>query len=321
MHIWFRYILTCAFGLSTSQNHRNHEDETRRASSYHSYSQSPPYDYQYEERRYGKQAPALTKKPGSDRGMLRFLSTSRLSDHVQEDRFANEVAANARVSDYSGNNGGDLFRSDTQSPPSLSHSSGSGKFDGLDLFNEPNAPQLTTSASSAETAKFDGLDLFSAPNAPQPTTSAPSAETGKFDGLDLFSAPNAPQPTTSAPSAETKKFESLVLMTATYAPHSTTPSSPAIDLFDLSATSSASAAPTLNVNPQFKAFEPSLDLFSVMPQQQSAESLITKKNDGWACFDMPWHAQPSQQDFIASGPFGAPVNEKNNQVCYMGYSK
>lgn len=48
--------------------------------------------------------------------MLRFLSTSRLSDHGQEDSFANEVA-NARVSDYSGSSGADPFRSGTQSPP------------------------------------------------------------------------------------------------------------------------------------------------------------------------------------------------------------
>ncbi|KAK1399607.1 hypothetical protein POM88_009470 [Heracleum sosnowskyi] len=41
-------------------------DETRRASSYHSYSQSPPYDYQYEERRYGKQAFALTRKDDNE---------------------------------------------------------------------------------------------------------------------------------------------------------------------------------------------------------------------------------------------------------------
>ncbi|KVF02430.1 hypothetical protein Ccrd_026871 [Cynara cardunculus var. scolymus] len=108
-------ILTCYAWLSTFQNTRNHDDETRRASSYHSYSQSPPYDYQYEELRYGKQAPALTKKPGSDRGMFCFMSTSRLSDHGQEDRFANEVP-NARVSDFSVSSAGDPFRSDTQSP-------------------------------------------------------------------------------------------------------------------------------------------------------------------------------------------------------------
>ncbi|CAK9160010.1 unnamed protein product, partial [Ilex paraguariensis] len=102
------------------QNLRTHEDETRRASSYHSYSQSPPYDFQYEERRYGKHAPVLTRKPGSDRGLYEgkvssFLSPSRLSSHIFEDRFANEES-NARASDYSVSSGGDPFRSDSQSP-------------------------------------------------------------------------------------------------------------------------------------------------------------------------------------------------------------
>ncbi|KAI3772723.1 hypothetical protein L6452_03916 [Arctium lappa] len=390
-------------------NTRNHEDETRRASSYHSYSQSPPYDYQYEERRYGKQAPALTKKPGSDRGMFRFLSTSRLSDHVQEDGFANEVP-NARVSDFSVSSAGDPFRSDTQSPtrqrdfgfsspkrdldqvagssgstvqlscddmglrsvdsvdkdfiaptpeqsvvmqhthPTLSHSSESGKFDGLDLFSLPNAPQSTTSPAPEQSVVMQHNKESTLPSLSH------LSESGKFDGLDLFSAPYAPQSTTSAPSA--------------------------IDLFELSAASSAlsintlqsphnSVASTLSVNQQFQAFEPSsLDLFAVMPQQQSSETLkdkspgmITQENQGWATFDMPWHAEPSQgikssiavsetstsdeslrkfdqalsvdnssqwlfhQDFSASGPsslmhnpwhgglhdLGDPLNAKNNQ--------
>ncbi|KAJ0928833.1 putative Arf GTPase activating protein [Helianthus annuus] len=279
-------------------NHRNFEDETRRASSYHSYSQSPPYDYQYEERRYGKQAPVLTKKPGSDRGMFRFPSTSRLSDHVQEDRFAKE-AVNARVSDYSVTSGGDLSRSNSQPPPSfaLSHSSGSEKFDGLDLFSASNAPQSATSAPSAEPEKYGGLDLFSAPNAPQSAASAPSAEPEKFGGLDLFGAPNPPEPATSAPSAEPEKFSGL-------------------DLFELLATSSV--APTLSVNQEFKAFEPNMDLFTVIPDKQPTETLndkstdmITQKNDAWATFDMPWHAQPSQQD-ISVHDIAAPVNVQNN---------
>ncbi|TYJ12197.1 hypothetical protein E1A91_A11G333000v1 [Gossypium mustelinum] len=104
------------------QSHRNHEDEVRRASSYHSYSQSPPYDYQYEDRRYGKQvAAALSRKPGSDRGhyvgkVSSFVySPGRLSDQMFEDRFANEGSA-PRVSDYSVSSGGDPFASGTGSP-------------------------------------------------------------------------------------------------------------------------------------------------------------------------------------------------------------
>ncbi|GJR68856.1 hypothetical protein Tco_0014921 [Tanacetum coccineum] len=178
----------------TLVNRRNNENDTRQASSYHSYSQSPPYDYQYKERRYRKQAPALAKNPGSDRGMFRFLSTSRLSDHVQEDMFANEVS-NPRASDYSATNGGDLFRSGTQSPPSLSQSSGSGKFDGLDLFSAPNQPPSTTPApaplsQSSGSGKFNGLDLFNVPNQPPSTTPAPaplsqSLGSGKFGCISL----------------------------------------------------------------------------------------------------------------------------------------
>ena len=94
----------------------------RRASSYHSYSQSPPYDFQYEERRYGKHAPSLTRKPGSDRGLYEgklagFLSPNRLSDYAKNDRFSNE-GSNSRMSDYTGNGGVDLFKSDVLSPSS-----------------------------------------------------------------------------------------------------------------------------------------------------------------------------------------------------------
>ncbi|GKD90610.1 hypothetical protein Tco_1366117, partial [Tanacetum coccineum] len=254
--------------------------------------------------------------------------------------------------DYSATNGGDLFRSGTQSPPSLSQSSGSGKFDGLDLFSAPNQPPSTT---------------------PAPAPLSQSSGSGKFDGLDLFDVPNQPPSTTPAPAPLSQSLGSgkFGLPTAPYAPQSTTTTPPtAINLFDLSTTSSASVASTLSVNQQFKAFEPSVDLFTAMPKQQSADTLndksadtVTQKNDGWASFDMPWHAEPSQnikssvtvsetstsdlfrgkfdqtsspdkssnwsfqQDFSASGPaslmnnpwqggvhdIGVPVNEKNNQ--------
>ncbi|CAJ1947670.1 unnamed protein product [Sphenostylis stenocarpa] len=98
-----------------------HEDEIRRASSYHSYSQSPPYDYQYEDRRYGKQAAALTRKPGSDKARYErkissiIYSPGRFSDHAYDDRFANE-GSGPRISDFSVFSGGEQFKSDVQSP-------------------------------------------------------------------------------------------------------------------------------------------------------------------------------------------------------------
>lgn len=63
----------------------------------------------------------LTRKPGSDRGLYEGKMTSsvyspgRLSDHMYEDRFANEGSI-SRVSDYSISSGGDPFRSGRQSP-------------------------------------------------------------------------------------------------------------------------------------------------------------------------------------------------------------
>lgn len=100
------------------QSHKNHEEDHRRASSYHSFSQSPPYEYQYEDRRYGKQTGILSRKPGSDRGhsegnISSFVcSPGRMSDHMYDDRFANEVSAN-RVSVSST---GNPFSLDSQSP-------------------------------------------------------------------------------------------------------------------------------------------------------------------------------------------------------------
>ncbi|PKA66950.1 putative ADP-ribosylation factor GTPase-activating protein AGD14 [Apostasia shenzhenica] len=106
-----------------TQGLKNHE-EHRRASSYHSYSQSPPYDHQYEERRYGKQGIMLTRKPGSDRGYEGkissfFYSPGRAREHVYEDQFANDRSG-SRVSDYSHSSTGDPFRSGGQSPTGYS---------------------------------------------------------------------------------------------------------------------------------------------------------------------------------------------------------
>lgn len=103
------------------QSNKNNEDDVRRASSYHSYSQSPPYENQYEDRRYGRQGGVFSRKPGSDRGHYEGkissfgFSPGRLVEQMYEDRFANEGSI-ARVSDYSASSAGDPFRSDTQSP-------------------------------------------------------------------------------------------------------------------------------------------------------------------------------------------------------------
>ncbi|KAJ8424720.1 hypothetical protein Cgig2_010954 [Carnegiea gigantea] len=101
------------------RNENNIGDETRRASSYHSYSQSPPYDFQYEDRLKRKQGGPIVRKPGSglyERKAASFAySPGRFRDHIYECRFANE-GSSSRVSDYSVSSRGDPFRSAPQSP-------------------------------------------------------------------------------------------------------------------------------------------------------------------------------------------------------------
>ncbi|KAA8516290.1 hypothetical protein F0562_016583 [Nyssa sinensis] len=309
------------------QNLRNREDETRRASSYHSYSQSPPYDYQYEDRRYGKQAPALTRKPGSDRGLYEgkvssFFSPSRFSDQMYEDGFANEGSI-SRVSDYSVSSAGDPFRSDSQSPTfqrDIEYSSPSSqtsrdilnedlRHQTMNTFSDANAkrcadgvPRPQRTASSSSFGSFDGnsmslksvnsVSLVDVTSEPVKSTgihhdklstfpSFPqSSVSGNFGGLDLFNAPFVPQTATSSVAA----IDLFQLQE--------TSSTPSLDLFE---PSSISSVPAVNAHPPSQTSTlPSLDLFSEIPQQQSAATLDKKspdvvipKNDGWATFDVP----------------------------------
>ncbi|KAG2592469.1 hypothetical protein PVAP13_5NG554700 [Panicum virgatum] len=158
---------------------KSNENEMRRPNSYHSYSQSPPYDFQYEDRRYGKQVDTLARRP-SDRALFdgklgNFLfSPGRLRDQMNEDRFANE-SSGSRFSDFSASSTGD-FRNDVLSPssqetgyssPSVHHSRNvsaenpqSQKYPNassqIDL-NGVRRPQRT--ASSGSFGSFDGSSV------------------------------------------------------------------------------------------------------------------------------------------------------------------
>jgi hypothetical protein len=236
------------------QKSRNHEDETRRASSYHSYSQSPPYDYQYEERRYGKQAATLSRKPGSDRGIYEkkaygFMSPSHLSDEK------------SRVSDYSVSS--DPFRSHPQSPTfqtEVGYSSPSSTEISRDISVNTSAdikgPPLQRSASVD-----NGLSSNLA-NSSSNVKSLTSSVSVNFDGLDLFNPPFVSQNAAS-----------------TAAP---------IDLFQLPHASSTSlfnlfqpSNPNENTLPQN-----SPSLCTDQPKQES--------NEGWATFDKPQISEQSQ---------------------------
>lgn len=307
------------------QNLSNMEDETRRSSSYHSYSQSPPYDYQYEERRYGKQAPSLTRKPGSDRGFYEgkissFLSPSRLSDHVSEDRFANE-GSNSGVSDYSLSSGGDPFRSDTQSPnfqrdsgfssPSSEISRDNSSLDvrhhRVNTFSDRDSkrdaaqvqhPQRTASSGSFGSFNSDPVSLKSVNSvSTADIASEPEQSTGTIHSK------MSPLPP-SQQSSVTGTFGGLDLFDTPYVPQTVSSTAVAIDLFQLPEKSSTLSVDLFQQSPSqplSQTAPSSQDLFSDMPQQQSAANLnerssdvVIQKNEGWATFDKPHHTEPSQ---------------------------
>lgn len=314
-----------------AQNLRNQDDDMRRASSYHSYSQSPPYDFQYEERRYGKHAPILSRKPGSDRGLYEgkvssFLSPSRLSDHIYEDRFANE-GSNPRASDYSVSGGGDPFRPEAQSPnfqrgigSPLSDTSrdisyedvrhvkkdagrilraqrtaSSGSFESFDSnslsfksVNSVGLADVTSESNQRIEAHSSKLSTF--PSLPR------SSGPGNSNAPDLFNAPSVPQ--TTPPTVSTKSHLPVSL------------SNGSIDLFQPIGNSHQ---PSLTLPPS------SLDLFSEVPNLPSAASAdekqsceVTSKNEGWATFDMLQHAAMTGIEQFTLAPAPAPAYGHNS---------
>ncbi|XP_022746363.1 probable ADP-ribosylation factor GTPase-activating protein AGD14 isoform X2 [Durio zibethinus] len=300
------------------QSPRNNEDEIRRASSYHSYSQSPPYDYQYEDRRYGKQvAAALSRKPGSDRGHHAgkgssfVYSPGHLSDQMFEDRFANEGSA-PRVSDYSVSSGGDPFKSGTGSPnfqkdigfgsppaqPSRDILNGDTQQQTINFFVDPSSkkdaggiplPQRTKSMGS-----FGSSDRNSMP--------VKSYNSGI--GLGVLSEPEQTagfyhdKASTITQSPVPMNHNGLDLFNTPEAS-----AAPPIDLFQLPATSSVSSKdifepaalmPPANLY-QPSPYTPSIDLFAGIAEQPpttidgKSPELPVPKNEGWATFDTSQH--------------------------------
>ncbi|KAL8493571.1 hypothetical protein ACS0TY_024666 [Phlomoides rotata] len=304
------------------QSLRSPEDETRRASSYHSYSQSPPYDFQYEERKYGKHAPVLTRKPGSDRGIYEgklasFLSPTRSSNHANDDRFSNE-GSYSRASDYSVSGGGDIVGSlspsshvDSGSPfsetsrdisrevPHISdansgsnggrevhqqRTASSGSFGSLDSssmsFKSVNSLSLPESGSEPEQPlQISHVESLSFPSLPH------SSVSGTFGGLDLFDSPLAPQNVTSIPSTGS---------------NSQMPQSSLVQPVSVVQQPPVSSFPTFTEQQPSHIFQSSpLDLFAELSQPQPAASFNGQASDtimpndgGWATFDLPQNLQP-----------------------------
>ncbi|PIN05811.1 putative GTPase-activating protein [Handroanthus impetiginosus] len=293
------------------QSIRSHEEETRRASSFHSYSQSPPNDFHYEERRYGKHEPTLTRKPGSDHGLYKgkfssFSSPSHSIDHGNDDRFANE-GSYPRVSGYSLSSGGDPFRSpssqgDIGSPFSENSSYFSREIPGNHLVRHNSDanigskggkirhPQRT--ASSGSFGSFDSTSFKSVNSMglqevaleseqsietlDDKTSDFPSLPESSisttFNGLDLFGEPFASQ---NVPSAPTTICDSQL-------PQSSLAQS--VDFFQQSTTLSV---------PTSSEQQPSPLNRTGLSEQQSVTSsngktsdVVIPDNGGWATFDL-----------------------------------
>ncbi|XP_061372514.1 probable ADP-ribosylation factor GTPase-activating protein AGD14 isoform X2 [Gastrolobium bilobum] len=307
------------------QSPRIHEDDTRRASSYHSFSQSPPYDYQYEDRRYGKQAAALTRKPGSDKvryeGKMSSIiySPGRFSDQVYGDRFANE-GSGPRISDFSVSSGGEQFKSDVHSPNSEKDIG----------FNSP--PYQRSGARSSEDvwshARSTSLETNSKREAdgihhPQRTTSLGSTDSNlsslrsyNSGGLvDFFSEPiqasGSLQNKVSCVPQQSGLGGSVSsdLSKAPVAHKPSSSSASSVDLFQLPAapfkasavdlfqTSVLSAVPSINeIQPTQTSQPSSVDFFVDAFQHPSASAsneksveLSVPENERWATFDTPQH--------------------------------
>ncbi|XBH85230.1 hypothetical protein VPH35_073199 [Triticum aestivum] len=269
------------------QIQRSHEEEHRRASSYHSFSQSPPNDYQYEERRNRKQPAMLSRKPSSDRGhdgkMPGFSCRSHsLQERMSEDQFANE-SRGPRTSDCSGSSmrgtlgtapkSPDFFDDGCLSPPVQQNQS-----------NMLSSNGITQSQRTASTGNIDSTSLKSGNSSladlffdfenvhrtqQSNNSAAPSfvAFSAAVNGTkeDLYSQPNLQQqPITGYPS---------------------------VDLFaNMPHTASSADKMPLEAHP-------SVDLFANMPHTASSADKVPLEapsmgNAGWATFDTPPDKQP-----------------------------
>ncbi|KAL6902000.1 hypothetical protein ACP4OV_004876 [Aristida adscensionis] len=241
------------------QSQKAHEEEHRRASSYHSFSQSPPYDYQYEERRNGKQSGFLSRKPGSDRGQDRKISGFAYSSHslrerMSEDGFASE-SCGSRTSNCSGSSMSDVLGTAPQSPNLMDNGCFSPPMR-QDQMNVQTSYGITNSQGTASAGNIDSLSLKS----------------GKSSLSDLI-------------------FEDDNVQRAQ---KSTNPAAPSFIAF--SDTTSAANQDTFNPTTVQKhaavSLDQSVDLFANMhPTTPSAGKVISAAlsmdNAGWATFDTP----------------------------------
>lgn len=251
------------------QNQKAHEEEHRRASSYHSFSQSPPYDYQYEEQRNGKQSAFLSRKPGSDRGLDGKISGFAYSSHnlherMSEDRFAGE-SCGSRTSNCSGSSMSDTVRTAPQSP----NFPDNGCFSApvlQDQSNQQSSYGLTSSQITMQAGNIDSI----------------SPKLGKSSLSDLIFEDDNVERTQKPTNSAAPSF--IAFSDAISAPNQDHVNS------------------TAAKKHQVTALEQPIDLFAGIPTETlSADKVIPAApsidNSGWATFDTP----PEQKQLSVAG--------------------
>ncbi|KAL1553903.1 putative ADP-ribosylation factor GTPase-activating protein AGD14 isoform X3 [Salvia divinorum] len=294
------------------QTIRSHEDETRRASSYHSYSQSPPYDFQYEERRYGKPMPSLGRKPGSDRGLYEgklssFSSPGQSSDQAYDERFANERET---WSPFSESETSSNFSSEVHGHHTFLHRANT--HGGSRRVGHPQRTTSLGSIGSLDSMSFKSVNSVAAAEAQQsvgtsqekasPLPTLPqSSASSSFNGLDLFNEPFSMQNTTSPKTV----FNSQPPETLLPQP---------LDLFQQSPISSA---PSLTEQQPSETLQPAPLKFTGLPLQQPiaafggmTSDVVLAQKGAWATFDV------SQNSLIMGSensiPAAVPSSDGNN---------
>ncbi|XP_010553783.1 PREDICTED: probable ADP-ribosylation factor GTPase-activating protein AGD14 [Tarenaya hassleriana] len=305
---------------SESQTHGSSEIVTRRSESYHSYSQSPPYDYQYEERRYGKLPLGLTNRSASERGLHAkaasfAFSPGRFRDHTFEDQFRNEGSA-PRASDFSVSSGGDPFRSETESPnfqkevgfssPRFQHSKGPSSENlqrTANLFPD-GQHQRTTSFGSVRSFDSNSMSVKSCNSG------------GVADGVTEIDQSTGSHQDKTSPPAPSSTYGGLDLFGPSVSQEVDITNTPSIDLFQLPGAPVAHSVNTFQPSaaaqsPPVNSYQPSnaypsasTELFAGIVDHQATlkPDISVPNNEGWATFDIPVPAaKPTTGNFTSSG--------------------
>ncbi|KAJ0979108.1 hypothetical protein J5N97_014582 [Dioscorea zingiberensis] len=271
-----------------TKNLKSHEDH-RRSRSYHSHSQSPIYDHQYEETRQGKKPGVLTRKPGSDRGQYEgkissFLhSPDQLPKQMHEERFSDEssilktsdkigiVVSPFKFGEHSPN-----FQDERcNSPPSQKV---------RDILDQDAKSQPSNTQYKANVRQdLNGI--------PHPLRTASCSSIGSFasESISLRSVNSGNLADALAESEHPSRAQSTEISVASSLIRSSSATNtPNQDLFGILVTETPSICSA-----------PSVDLFAeITPQSSFANSSSQNfledpfsENGQWATFDLPHHTE------------------------------